>query len=175
MTKNKFSILAIVFILIIFSLGGFLILKNRLNNQTSLVGGDSDEHGCKASAGYSWCEVRKKCLRIWEEPCVDNTNEDFQIRSDIKNAIVAKRNADPDNLEITILKKQDDYAMGGVGGKVPGMGGGMWFGVKTKGIWKLLWDGNGIIDCKSFELYSNYPTDFVPECFDYSENRMVTR
>jgi hypothetical protein len=34
-----------------------------------LVGNDSDEHGCKASAGYSWCEAKHKCLRIWEEAC----------------------------------------------------------------------------------------------------------
>ncbi len=34
-----------------------------------IVGNDSDEHGCKASAGYSWCEAKGKCLRVWEEPC----------------------------------------------------------------------------------------------------------
>jgi len=34
-----------------------------------LVGNDSDAHGCKGSAGYSWCEAKQKCLRIWEETC----------------------------------------------------------------------------------------------------------
>ncbi|MFA5831736.1 MAG: hypothetical protein WC878_07985 [Candidatus Paceibacterota bacterium] len=34
-----------------------------------VVGGDSDIHGCKGSAGYSWCELKQKCLRTWEEPC----------------------------------------------------------------------------------------------------------
>lgn len=34
-----------------------------------LVGGDRDEHGCIGSAGYSWCEEKQKCLRIWEENC----------------------------------------------------------------------------------------------------------
>lgn len=33
------------------------------------VGGDPDEHGCIGSAGYSWCEEKGKCLRVWEEPC----------------------------------------------------------------------------------------------------------
>jgi hypothetical protein len=33
------------------------------------VGGDRDVHGCIGSAGYSWCEVKQKCLRIWEEKC----------------------------------------------------------------------------------------------------------
>ncbi|MFH0861630.1 MAG: serpin family protein [Candidatus Altiarchaeota archaeon] len=35
----------------------------------AIVGGDSDAHGCKASAGYSWCEASQKCIRAWEENC----------------------------------------------------------------------------------------------------------
>jgi hypothetical protein len=35
-----------------------------------LMGGDSDAHGCKASAGYSWCESKQKCVRMWEEECM---------------------------------------------------------------------------------------------------------
>lgn len=34
-----------------------------------LVGGDKDEHGCIGSAGYEWCEGKKKCIRPWEESC----------------------------------------------------------------------------------------------------------
>jgi putative hemolysin len=34
-----------------------------------LVGNDSDIHGCKGSAGYSWCESLQKCIRVWEENC----------------------------------------------------------------------------------------------------------
>ncbi len=42
-----------------------------LDAQTSptVVGGDRDAHGCIGSAGYSWCEVKNKCLRVWEEAC----------------------------------------------------------------------------------------------------------
>jgi len=39
------------------------------NNNQPLLGGDKDEHGCIGSAGYSWCEAKQKCLRIWEEKC----------------------------------------------------------------------------------------------------------
>jgi hypothetical protein len=39
-----------------------------------IVGNDSDEHGCKASAGYSWCEAKQKCIRLWEESCTDATS-----------------------------------------------------------------------------------------------------
>ncbi|MBC7498439.1 DUF4377 domain-containing protein [Candidatus Gracilibacteria bacterium] len=31
-----------------------------------IVGGDSDIHGCKASAGYSWNFLAKQCIRPWE-------------------------------------------------------------------------------------------------------------
>jgi len=35
----------------------------------SLIGGETDEHGCLVAAGYSWCEEKQKCLRSWEENC----------------------------------------------------------------------------------------------------------
>jgi predicted lipoprotein with Yx(FWY)xxD motif len=35
----------------------------------SIVGNDTDAHGCKPSAGYSWCEAKQKCIRPFEEPC----------------------------------------------------------------------------------------------------------
>jgi hypothetical protein len=34
--------------------------------QAPIVGGDVDQHGCKASAGYSWCQETGKCERPWE-------------------------------------------------------------------------------------------------------------
>jgi len=34
-----------------------------------LIGGDKDEGGCLIGAGYSWCEQKQKCLRVWEETC----------------------------------------------------------------------------------------------------------
>jgi len=33
------------------------------------LGSDKDEHGCIASAGYSWCEPLQKCIRPWETNC----------------------------------------------------------------------------------------------------------
>jgi len=36
---------------------------------TPIVGGDKDAHGCIGSAGYTWCEIKQKCLRAWEEKC----------------------------------------------------------------------------------------------------------
>lgn len=45
-----------------------------------LVGGDVDAHGCKASAGYVWCEKTNRCERPWElaqSEGFENTQEAF--------------------------------------------------------------------------------------------------
>jgi hypothetical protein len=31
-----------------------------------IVGGDSDEHGCITSAGYSWSIIKNECVRVFE-------------------------------------------------------------------------------------------------------------
>lgn len=33
----------------------------------TMTGSDKDEHGCIASAGYTWCSVQARCIRLWEE------------------------------------------------------------------------------------------------------------
>lgn len=51
--------------------------------EEQMVGNDKDEHGCIGSAGYSWCEVKQKCLRVWEEKCEEEKNEES-----VKEAVV---------------------------------------------------------------------------------------
>ena len=53
----------------LYSDSGDNVSDNNSNGNHVIVGNDSDIHGCKASAGYSWCDVKSKCLRTWEEPC----------------------------------------------------------------------------------------------------------
>lgn len=76
MKKNY--ILGLIILIIIAAIVGTLFLQKQskqFSNSQNIVGGDSDEHGCKGSAGYSWCEVKNKCLRIWEEPCLVPNND----------------------------------------------------------------------------------------------------
>ncbi len=47
---------------------------SKMNEPQQIVGGDKDEHGCIGSAGYTWCEAKNKCLRIWEEKCTQENN-----------------------------------------------------------------------------------------------------
>jgi hypothetical protein len=67
MTKSTKITIIIVFSLALI-IGGYLLTKN-VGKESTVVGADADEHGCIGSAGYSWCEGKQKCLRVWEEPC----------------------------------------------------------------------------------------------------------
>lgn len=40
--------------------------KIQEESKPQIIGGDADEHGCKASAGYTWSVLRKECIRIFE-------------------------------------------------------------------------------------------------------------
>ncbi len=44
-------------------------------NNSMVVGNDSDIHGCKGSAGYTWCDAKQACIRPWEEPCEGNLTD----------------------------------------------------------------------------------------------------
>lgn len=45
------------------------VVAGTSNRAQQIVGGDKDEHGCIGSAGYTWCEVKGACIRLWEEEC----------------------------------------------------------------------------------------------------------
>ncbi|WP_238807150.1 hypothetical protein [Emticicia aquatica] len=40
--------------------------NNQIKTEPTIVGNDSDEHGCKASAGYTWSVIKNDCIRTWE-------------------------------------------------------------------------------------------------------------
>jgi len=52
--------------------------KCEFKDCPNLVGGDKDAHGCIGSAGYTWCEAKNKCLRVWEEPCETDQTADWK-------------------------------------------------------------------------------------------------
>jgi len=43
--------------------------KNLPEKESRIVGGEKDIHGCLVAAGYSWCEAKNRCIRVWEEEC----------------------------------------------------------------------------------------------------------
>jgi len=89
--KKGFIIPLIISIIAVLTIGGGLYFykakkveapeNNSVASSTvaasTIVGGDRDIHGCIGSAGYSWCQVKNKCLRVWEEKCEVTNNEKY--------------------------------------------------------------------------------------------------
>jgi len=73
---------------------------------------------------------------------------------------------------VTVSKVEGNYAKGMVGGTG---GGGLWFAAKVNGVWKLVWAGNGVIFCSDLTAYPAFPKDLIPDCWDTSTNKDVTR
>jgi len=78
MRKNKtlFAIFITIFLITILFLSYYFLHFKKisiLKEPEQLIGGQKDAHGCLIGAGYSWCEVKQKCLRIWEEKCEAET------------------------------------------------------------------------------------------------------
>jgi hypothetical protein len=81
MKKSIFIVLIIILVLIV-ALFTFYVYKNffaapgfeEATNQ-EMIGGQRDEYGCLIAAGYSWCEIKQQCLRLWEEYCGPQKNE----------------------------------------------------------------------------------------------------
>lgn len=52
--------------LILITLSSVIMLSSCSTSIQTQVGNDKDKHGCIASAGYTWSEVRKDCIRTFE-------------------------------------------------------------------------------------------------------------
>jgi hypothetical protein len=100
------------------------------------------------------------------------TNSNQTILAAVKTALIAKHGSDFSGLNYSISKVEGDYASGMVGGTG---GGGMWFAAKVKGSWVIVSDGNGVILCSDLIPYPSFPKDMIPECWDASTNKNVTR
>ncbi|HPS21622.1 MAG TPA: MliC family protein [Candidatus Paceibacterota bacterium] len=93
--------------------------EDRSTTSTNIVGGDRDAHGCIGSARYSWCAVKNKCLRIWEEKCEVTNSSDAKIILDATNKKVSCESnggvwySDNNTCEINSLSETSCIAKGG--------------------------------------------------------------
>merc|ERR550517_761581 len=40
--------------------------SSSTEDDNGMLGGESDDNGCLASAGFTWCEKQNECVRSWE-------------------------------------------------------------------------------------------------------------
>ena len=79
MKNTKLIITTAIIILLITIVAGVIYFNYNSNTNKKLIGGDKDSHGCLIGAGYSWCESKQKCLRVFEESCA----ESFCLRDNV--------------------------------------------------------------------------------------------
>ena len=58
-------------------------------SRAELVGNDKDVHGCIGSAGYSYCEAKASCIRVWESYCTSATPKTVTFQCDSSKSIIA--------------------------------------------------------------------------------------
>lgn len=110
---------------------------------------------------------------VVQNPSVTSTQSDEEkLKAAVKAGLIAEHGQDAASMTVTVSTADGDYAKGMVSEQG---GGGIWFAAKTSGVWKLVWDGNGIIDCSVLTPYPNFPTNMIPECYDSANSKMLTR
>jgi len=73
--SSKGFIISVIIVIVALSLIGggiYFYTSNTVEapaNTPDIIGDNRDVYGCIGSAGYTWCAVKNKCLRIWEEKC----------------------------------------------------------------------------------------------------------
>jgi len=111
-------------------------------NEGNMVGNDADEHGCIGSAGYTWCEAKNKCVRLWEEDCSSYTKQA------VTKILADKYNKELSEVTVTVTKFDDTHAAGGVKFGAGGTGeGGLFLAARVDNVWEVVYDGNGAVDC----------------------------
>lgn len=155
--KKIFTIAVVVIVIV--GTGYFAFYRPQLSNN-NIVGGDKDEHGCIGSAGYSWCEEKQKCLRIWEETC---SAEDIKTAEELKKLLANKYNKDIDDVIVNVVMSDDTHAVGTTFFLMDGEQGegGMVLAIKEGSSWKLVYDGNGSVDCPLLKNTYNFSNDLL--------------
>lgn len=146
--------------LVVVVLGIVLMVWQLSAQKNRIIGGEKDEHGCLIAAGYSWCEPKNKCLRIWEEACYVNVEQEIQY------ILAGKYSRPADEVRVTVLKQDGDFASGSVifGQGGPGEGG-MFLAAKMGNIWQVVFDGNGSVDCEKMRQEYKFPEEILAPNF----------
>ena len=80
--------------------------------------------------------------------------------------------ADASAVTYSVSQIQGKYARGMVSATAGGAG---WFAAKVNGTWKLVFIGNGTVQCSQLADYPDFPNTMIPECWDEVNQKNVIR
>ena len=159
---NKTVLAVVVFALMV--IGIFMIGKSGSFFTTSNT--ENSENGSTPTGVKEYFEINKTSD-------VTPTESDLEVLPTvIKAALINKNGQNAESLNIEVSEIEGGYAKGSASEQGEG---GLWFAAKVNEKWRLVWDGNGVIECDSITPYPNFPTSLIPECFDTNTNEVVSR
>jgi len=142
------AIVAIAAVIVWFNFTGNYIEKVPIydaNVNQPLIGGQTDEGGCLIGAGYSWCEPKQKCLRIWEEKCYENEE------AALAQIFAASHKKPVTETNVTVVELKNNFTSGSISfGPETGEGGGF-LARLVNGAWTIDYEGNGSVDCEKIK------------------------
>ena len=124
--------------------------------------------------GFYFLQIKKDSSPTPIEITPTITTSQEPTEAQIIKALSEKNSWDESNIEVGISRVEGNFAKGSVNPKDE-MGGGLWFAAKVNGIWKIVYDGNGIITCSQLADYQNFPKDLIPSCYDEQTEKLLTR
>lgn len=159
--QSYFKAVSLLFlgVLTIITLSGCVSNKtNNMNNsvppgenktinppQGNSVGSDRDSHGCIGSAGYTWCEAKQKCIRIWEENCFDEMQNQLQF------LLANKFGLNMSEVNVNITQSSDSSIRGTytINNETSNF-----LAAKKNNVWTIVYDGKSQPDCPSIKQYN---------------------
>jgi hypothetical protein len=159
MKSNKILLYIVVVVLIVGAVIAYAYYTGRdgrkmVNNNINqpLIGGQTDEGGCLIGAGYSWCEPKKKCLRIWEEKC-------YEAEESALAQIFAANHQQPvTETHVTVLQLKNNFVSGTISFGPDAVEGGGFLARLVDNTWTIDYEGNGSVDCPKIKALG-YPQD----------------
>jgi hypothetical protein len=113
---------------------------------------------------------------VAEEPAVEEPAvEEPTVEDSIKELFSQKYDKPISEISINITAQDDTHAKGGVNFSPGGMGnGGLFLAVKENGQWKLIYDGNGSVNCPKIREYG-FTQDLLEGVCDPLPTEMMVR
>ncbi len=105
---KKFSVILFSVILLFQSCHSNEQPKEETPATPVVTGADEDAHGCKASAGYTWSELKQNCIRIFEDG-VQMTAVDSSLDQSLAAYVVF--NADSSKGELFIPNENNGFLL----------------------------------------------------------------
>lgn len=90
----------------------------------------------------------------------------------VKASEVARVGQDANSSTYTVTQLNGIYTRGTAGGTG---GGAIWLAAKVNGVWKMVFIGNGTVECSSLAPYPDFPKTMMSECWDSVNQKNVMR